>query len=497
MKNQIKFLTLSIYLVVLAMIVLLQSCHKELDVENLNNPDSERAYENSNDVFNIAADGFYNWFMTMNSSISPRMAMWVAADQGTCSWANSGMFDLSREPRVPFNNDVSYTYASIFETYYADMYGTLSLMNKVLDKTNEGMIFGYNGKDTKMIRAYSHFIQGITLGYLGLVYDQAYITTENVDQYTATLKPYSEVIDTAIACLEKSIAICDKSNFDLPIEWINGNKYDEDELAELSRSFIARLMVYKARNAEQNAKTDWAKVLTMTTKGMKKSMAPYMDNVKWICWYRHYTTARTGWARIDSRIINLLDTDYPSRFPSNGINPIPASSNDKRLESDFRYVANNNMKPERGYEHFSNYEFARYKYTTAADGVDYIQSFPLVENDLFKAEAHARLGNLTEAIEIINKGTRTKRGFLTPLPNNSTKEQVLNTIFYERDIELIETGFGTPFFDMRRRDYLQKGTVLHFPVPGKELMLAGLSLYSFGGVTNADGINTSNGGWDK
>ncbi len=74
-------------------------------------------------------------------------------------------------------------------------------------------------------------------------------------------------------------------------------------------------------------------------------------------------------------------------------------------------------------------------------------------------------------------------------------ELIYDAIFYERDIELMLTGFGTAFFDMRRRDMLQKGTLLHLPIPGGQLMLIGEDFYTFGGVVNADGINVSNGGW--
>ena len=72
---------------------------------------------------------------------------------------------------------------------------------------------------------------------------------------------------------------------------------------------------------------------------------------------------------------------------------------------------------------------------------------------------------------------------------------MLEAIFYERDVELIQTGYGIAFFDMRRRDMLQPGTMLHFPIPAKELMVMQMPLYTFGGVANADGINTSDGGW--
>jgi hypothetical protein len=118
------------------------------------------------------------------------------------------------------------------------------------------------------------------------------------------------------------------------------------------------------------------------------------------------------------------------------------------------------------------------------------------ENSLFKAEAMARLGNIDGALAIINNGPRTDpdRGNL-PDATAANLDDFLKILFYERDIELIQTGFGIAFFDMRRRDMLQKGTMLHFPVPGRELMALQLSIYTFGGITNADGVNTSNGGW--
>ena len=480
------------------LLILPSSCHKDLEVENPNNPDREKAYSDPADVMNIASDGFFNWFMTMNSSLSPRIAMWVAADQGTCSWLNSGMYDLSYEPRKPFNNDVSYTYANIFSRYYSDMYGTLNTMNQVLKKANEGMKFGYNGSDTKMVKAYSYFIQGITLGYLGLVYDKAMIVTENtVDPEASTFQPYSEVIDSAIVRLQKSIAISDKAHFKIPDTWINGKEYDEDELIELANSFMARFLVYKARNKQQNSETDWAKVLEYANNGIKNPLVVHMDNTKWYCYYKHYTTSREGWARIDCRIINLMDPTYPSRFPETGINPPAASSDDERLGLYFSFTSSNNMKPERGYVHYSNYEFSRYTYDSADKNGGDVEPFTLAENDLIKAEANAMLGNLDEAISIINAGTRTTVGKIAPLPASATKEEVLEAIFYERDIELIQTGFGIAFFDMRRRDFLQEGTLLHFPVPGRELSILSEPIYSFGGVSNADGVNTSNGGWDK
>ncbi len=470
------------------------SCTKELDVEYNNKPNKDIVFSDPGNVYSIAKSSFYNWFMATNSSISPRMAMWVAADQGTCSWANSGMYHLSMEPRIAFNNTTSYTYAYIFETFYSDMYGTLNQTTNVLKAINKGMVIDINGSDkTELTRAFAYFVHGITMGYLSMVYDKVYIVDENTNTTDIPVSGYREGTEEALKSLDKCIEICNANNFTVPDDWINGSSYSSSELAQLANSFAARFLVYMPRTKAENDQTDWNRVLNYANNGIQRPLSPYMDNSTWISWFRIYTV-RPGWARIDCRIINLMDPRYPWRFPDDGHNPSKPQSDDKRLQTDFKYNSVNNMKPERGYYHFSNYEYTRYPYAISTR-IGEVTDFSVAENDLIKAEANARLGNLTEAINIVNNGSRTQRGLLPPLSSNTNINNLLKAIFYERDIELIQTGFGIAFFDMRRRDMLQPGTLLHFPIPAKELMVMNMPLYTFGGVANADGINTSNGGW--
>jgi hypothetical protein len=469
-------------------------CHKDLDVEYNNLPNTEKVWETPEGAYGMVQGTFFNWYMTVTSSISPRMAMWVMADQGTCSWANSGMYHLSSEPRVGFNNTTSYTYANIFETFYEDLYGNLAIANNSLKAIEGGMEFGEDGADTEKVQAMGYFIQGLSLGYLGLTYDKCFIMTENTDlESDIPTSDYPVVLAQAISSLDKCIEICDNGHFTIEESWINGSTYSAAELKQLASSFAARFLVYGSRNAEQNSQLDWAKVLEYANNGIQKDLAPYMDNSNWKCWYKYYTV-RPGWARIDCRIINLMDSRYPWRFPDDGKNPPAAQSEDNRIHSDFSFNSSNNMKPERGYYNYSNYEYTRTSYAITTHTGNVVD-FPVTENDLFKAEAYVHLGNLSEAINIINAGTRVTRGGLNPLPANSNEVKVMKAIFYERDIELIQTGFGNDFFDMRRRDMLQAGTMLHFPIPAKELMVLQMPNYTFGGVSNADGINTSNGGW--
>jgi hypothetical protein len=477
------------------LLTLFFSACSDLEVEYLNNPDRNKSLSDSYTVFNIAKGSIFNWYMNNTSSLSPRMALWVASDQGTCSWANSGMLDFSIEPRSAFNNHPSYTYANVFENYWENTYSNLSQVNDVLNVLEGGMKIGVNGEDTEMVRAISYYIQGLSLGYIGLTYDKAYIMLADTDPITVQKSNYPEVIEASVNSLNKAIEICHANQFVVPADWFNGSSYTNEELEALAHSYIARFMVQSSRTKAENDALNWATVLTHTEKGIQRDLRFLMDEDTWKNWFFYYTV-RPGWAKIDLRIINLMDNTYPKKYPETGIAPTPAVSNDRRLESDFNYVASVNMKPERGYYHYSNYEYARYDYYYLA-GVNTgnLVEFYVTENKLMQAEALMHLNRKDDAIAIINAGTRTLRGGLQNISAMLPNQMIYNAIFYERDIELMLTGFGTAFFDMRRRDMLQKGTPLHLPIPGGQLMLMGEEIYTFGGVSNADGVNVSNGGW--
>ncbi len=489
----------SFYILTIILSLGMSSCLKDLDVPNPNEPGSDRIYDNPRMVMKVAQSSYYKWWNATNTDNSPRMAMWVMADQGTCSWANRGMYHLSSEPRAPFNNDPSYTYASINENFWKSLYAAYFMANGcVRTIEQDSMKIEIDNKDnTALTLAFSHFVRGLSIGYLGLVYDQGAITDPETMVMDTAFKPYSQLIDDALYSLDKVIEICSQAgtSFEIPSEWINGKSYSNSELAKLAYSYAARFMVYKARTKAECEAADWAKIKEYAEAGIDEDIEVLMDNDIWKSLWRRYTV-RPGWARIDARIIHLMDNSYPWRFPDNGVNPEPASSADGRLASDFNFDPSCNMKPERGYYHYSNYEYARYDYAYNNVWEGDVPEFLAYENELIIAEAKARLGDIAGALDIINNGPRTDpgRGNLPPA-TASTLEELLEVLFYERDIELIQTGFGIAFFDMRRRDMLQKGTMLHFPVPGKELNTLSLPNYTYGGEANADGINTSNGGW--
>jgi hypothetical protein len=262
-------------------------------------------------------------------------------------------------------------------------------------------------------------------------------------------------------------------------------------------SYAARYMVLGSRTAAENTANDWAKIKTYAQNGIDFDLSIMTDGDQWYSSYIAQSASPT-WLFTDMRVINMMAPTYPARYANDGTPPNPkeATSADARLSLYFTFVESCGFRPERGYYHFSHYKFNRYSYTYDNWLVGLVYDYKTTENDLYLAEAILRTGgSKADAAALINK-TRVSIGTLSALSGSSTDQELYNAVFYERTLELAFTGVGIEFCDMRRRDMLQEGTLLHFPVPGSHLDIYGLENYTYGGVANADGVNTSNGGWE-
>ena len=193
------------------------------------------------------------------------------------------------------------------------------------------------------------------------------------------------------------------------------------------------------------------------------------------------------------RVVNLMDPATIDYWVST--NPVApeSTSADARLTTDFEYLSSQAFIPSRGIYHYSSYRISRYDWYINGD---YFGDYPEIlsaEIDLYKAEALLRTGDLAGAAAIINAGTRTTRGALPNVGVDAT--EIADALHYERSVELIATGSGLSFYEMRRENLLQPGTPLHFPVPGKQLQAAGIDNYTFGGTSGVAGEDYSTSGW--
>jgi len=486
------------YILVLLITVITMSACQDLVVKNLNDPDFDTAFSNPSDIKGVTSGLINRWFQINQEYDGPGLALWTTSDAGTCSWGNSGMRDFGNEPRKVFDNKPSYSNAIITENYYNTLYSVLSQSNDVLAQTITNGVTMDDGS-TDLVNAVAYFAQGVTLGYLGLVYDKAFIITHETDlTQEITPSPYQDVLAAAVASMDKCIAICNSGSFTIPSDWLPGEPWNNTEFGQLASSFAARFLVYGSRNKSEDNAVDWTKVYNYAKNGIEKDFAPLADDITWYSLYQTYSVY-DGWGQVDMYVINLMDPNMPAHFPSSGLfsdlpNNGQATSDDARLESDYEYMSSCPFRAERGYYHFSSYRYKRLDQYLAT-WTEPMPAFRKAENDYLLAEAALRTGKVQEAADVMNSSARVTRGNLPELPADETK--IAAAIHYERMVELMLSGMGIQYFEMRKENLLQEGTVLHLPIPGSQLDVMQMDYYTFGPGEGVAGEDYSNGGWNK
>lgn len=484
-----------------SLFVILEGC-KKLDVgKNPNEPDFEDVYSSSASVKSIASGLFNTWYNGTHSyGNSPAMFLATAADNVTCSWGNQAMRDMSWEPRNAWNNAPNYTYRATTKNFFDYMYKSINTASNVMKAINAGLEIGTGGVDNNQVKAFCKFNQGVAYGMLALFFDRGFIVDENItipDAAVATASTPAEVAAAAVAYLDEAILLSNNT-FTIPASWLGTTgDYSSVEFKKLCNSWAARILANMPRNKTQLAAVDWNKVKTYADAGLTSDFTIQQDGyVNWYAEAGDYLTY-PGWGKVDMYVINLMDNTQPQHWDDNASFPTPPESTnpqDERIFTDFEYSSLNWFQAARGYYHFSNYRYARYDAAYAlGDGP--VPDFMKAENDMLRAEARAYTGDLAGAAAIINAGTRVTRGNMTPVA--ATLTEIEKAIHHERHVELYITGMGVQFFEMRKKDLLQKGTPLHWPLPGQTLETFGekAPFYTFGGVSGADGINASNAGW--
>ena len=297
------------------------SCEK-LEVENTNLPDMERVLASPEDVKLVVMGQFQSYFQTIKT-YNVAMTAHVAADHTTASWGNFAWRDMSWEPRRAWNNDPSYSYAYVTEVIYYDLNGVISSVSDAIVLINGGMEIGPNGADNNMVLASAFLIRGMSLGQLGLTFDKAMVSKTDeapggdVSAYLAQLDflPWNEVLEEAIADLDKAIEIADANSFELPTGTINGMTVNNEYIKQLASSYAARFLTLGSRTKAQNEdlswtdKYSWSDVLAYANNGITVDFAPEGNGLPWNggSWYdlNIKYLRQPGWGRVDMRIINL------------------------------------------------------------------------------------------------------------------------------------------------------------------------------------------------
>lgn len=473
-----------------------------LEIENPNDPTFAEVYKTPQDVETVAA-GLYNTIYQGTHSYSGvEMMLATAADHVSCSWGNQAMRDMSWEPRnFAWLNTPSYSYRATTKYFFDRMYAALNSSIDVINAMEKnGIDMGEAGN--ARARAMAKFTQGVTLGNLAMVFDKTFLKDESIviEGKPEFLSDYKIVSAAAVGYLEEAIAASNATTFTIPTSWL-GTEFEltSAQFAQLCNTYAARILSYTPRNNAELQQVDWNKVKTFADAGITFDFNVVNDAyVRWYAEAGDYLTFN-GWGVTDMYVVHLMDPTQPQHWdddpafahPPESTNPV-----DDRMTTDFDYLNSNWFQAARGYYHYSNYRSKRYDALYVnADGPkpEVLQA----ENDLLRAEARIYSGgSLSEAADIINASTRVTRGGMDPVA--AVKEDLIKAIHHERHVELYTTGMGVQFFEMRKLDLLQTGTPLHLPLPAELLQLMPeipQPYYTFGTEAQADGVNTSNGGW--
>jgi hypothetical protein len=395
------------------------------------------------------------------------------------------LWDFAQEPRVAFDNSLTGTsfFARDPWSNFYEANAAATDMPRLIKEKNLKIIDPGNGQDnTLRVLAFAKFIQGLSHVHLGMLFDSSAVIDESVDLSKIPQLPFysHEVVrDSGIKWLEDAIGYAKERSFIFPLKadlWVYNTAVSNDEMAAISHSYIARAMVYTARNPTERAAVDWAKVKTHIQTGVAAPFGPRgipnplisMDyrgimsappqNIATVCNAGGVTTGTNfcggfaGAMRVDLRLLGPADTTgayqtwlqkvSQARFDT--VAPFIVRTPDKRIQQPgttlplikptfFKYTdiipPATIMPTERGPYYYSNYWSSsrannnnqqlpldgggRIRRTGDLNVIQDAMMLP-AEMDLLLAEAELRTGNTAAAATLINK-TRVANGELPPV----------------------------------------------------------------------------------
>jgi len=487
------------------------SCQFDLNVPNLNEPDRERALSDPESLEAYVRGAYLDyWYGT--HWYSPSMTLSVMADEGTSSWGNFQMRELSSEPRRTWGN-INYgcNCCAVNRFPWRYPYKAISVCCDGLKSIGRGVVFlDEDGIDqTDRAVAYMRFVMGVCHGWLGCFFDKGFILDETTDLEIdkLELKSYTVLVNAGIAQLQECIDLCETGTFTLPAGWIKGNALTQDELKALAHSYVARFIASVGRTVEERNAADWAAIKAHADQGINNDFLIFCDGDQW--WSGlHYLGIADGYMRSDMRHVGTADTS--GQHEAWMATPVENRTEYYIYTPDLRFTSGDSLgkgtfdqvgtdywykyripfRPERGTYHFSYYYHGRYYDHLATVAASPVPEIKVTELDMLRAEYYLRIGDGASAAVEINK-TRTTRGGLEPVSaadgigSVSDKPRIFGSLWstmkYEKNIECDRTGVGLAWMDDRGWGDLVKNTLIHFPIPARELEILMMDNYTFGG----------------
>jgi starch-binding outer membrane protein, SusD/RagB family len=499
-KNTVKTL------LIIACLGLATGC-MDLDVKNLNHPDLERVLVTPEDYRALLAGGYNAWWRGSHANRLPFAHFDGWADNMTTTNEYQIYYSMStQEPRNRIDNSTGSDGYLSMQTPWQHLNSAVSIANDLINyiEVNGNSIVIDRRDETMMLLSMAYLLRGISKGYLANFFDQAYIINETITDLR--FQPYTAVLESALDDIDRAVQFAETNSF-TTFNFLSNVAMSNQELIGFANSQAAKFIISNGRSSDHYTRQDWQRVVDYASNGLGKDLIINGTGTAATGW-RHEYQRQSGldwYWKTDLRIINLMDPNYPMKYPvkaaQNAYAIPPAQSSDARLELDFNYDPHNlhRFVTARGPQLQSVYYYTRYEDLYLNQGFGDIVVFRKENIDMMLAEAYVHLGQTPLAINLLNAGSRVNRGTLPPVPANATDQDVLDAVYYEVEIDLQRTWVGYQYFLARRRDMLQEGTPLHLPVPSEELQLLEKPVYTFGGTnfTHEDGTADGANSWDK
>lgn len=512
----------------LAVIGVLAAC-QELDVTNPNNPDRARLERDPQLVQTIISSAYAQLFDFWHDDY-PAWVLPTMADEFTSGFLDFGIYDLSREPRLAYNNSPTYGNQEVNLDPWQKSNAILSGLADAVTVIEEGTVVRDAGVDvTTRALAFAKLMQGITLGQLAMVLDSAYLLDENLELQPPPAPPpplagSQEVLALAIEKLEEAIAITDTANFTLPADpWLFVSGYTDNDVAQLAHTFAARFLASYGRTRQERDDAPWDQVLFHAERGITRDLNPNAVPERLFHDFRRVaarqrTITPGDFARLDYWLVGPADSTggiitWVNNDDVDDRRPFTMRTKDRRIQPDgpvpggttpffgkyFGHHRADIWNASRGFYHRTYYFYHRAgRGNTWETGPQLVLT--VTEKNLLRAEALIRLDRAAEAVPLINL-TRVANGELPPVtvdgppdepgcvprkirpgPRQGQCGSLWDALRYEKRIEGAGIDQTTAYLDARGWQSLVVGTPLQFPVPALELQLREQAIYSYGGV---------------
>lgn len=519
MRNRIKTLLVGSLLLVGGV-----AC-ADLEVLNYNAPDAARAIATPGDVEALIGGTYNTWWTGIGSYNGPGPYLSNQSFQHNAPWANFGMEQYGRIPRISQQNSSSDSYYSYTARIWTYAYRTIAAATDGLKALeNPDVASELDADRIAAMKAYGKFTQGLGHAALALYYDQAFIVDENTDLSVAQEPvPYGEVMDAALAMLDEAIARCGTS-FTLPATWISqveGSSIDNNLLKRIAHSYKAEFRAQVARTPADRKAANWAAIIADIDAGITQDFNIYAE---WdVAWYNSglYYGARPDWGMLGNYLHGLADTSgnwqkWLALTDADKSYKFADGSDVVFITPDLRYPQGNTVaeqranpgthyrmsaasgentfaRPDRGTWRWSWYKHA------LAERYKVYQEWNVAEirhdaQRMLKAEGLFNQGNKAAAAAIVNE-TRVPAGLnatdangantscVPKLPNGSCGD-LWEMIKWERRHATVFTGVALAnwFWDSRGWGDLFYGTPLQYGMPCLEVQVLQMEpCISYGG----------------